>query len=373
MKLTPNLWSKKNYVVHYRNLKHYLELGMKVTHIHRILQFNQSSWLKPYIEFNTKKRATCKSNFEKDYYKLMSNSVFGKTQENLRKRVNIELVTNSETLKERMKSPKFVRSMNISTNLTAIQLKKTTIMLNRPIYVGFSVLELSKLHMYNFHYKEMIPKYPTSKMLFTDTDSLTYLLQTDDIYKDMVDDMLHGSQTYDMSDFPDSHVCFNGIDVATIKYLKSINKKVLGKMKDEMKGIAPLEFVGLRPKLYSFLYKKDIHYLINEFDEEEEVETPTKHSFTRHDVLMNDKLAAKGVTTSVKRTHLRHRHYLECQIELSVFNVQQNLFRTRNHTITSASINKIGISGFDTKRWLADDGIHSFAHGHWRTLKGESL
>lgn len=365
-KLTPNLLNKKNYIVHYRNLKQYLKLGMRVTKIHRVLEFNQSPWLKPYIDFNTRRRTESTSDFEKDFYKLMSNSVFGKTQENLRNRVNVELVTSEKILKKRVANPRFKRGIEISENLTAIQSKITTLMLNRPIYVGLAVLELSKLHMYNFHYGEMKIQYPNANLLFTDTDSLTYLVQTDDIYKDMVDNMLHGHQLYDMSDYPNDHPCFKDLDKETIQHIKQVNKKVLGKMKDELKGIAPREFAGLRPKLYSFLYNEDIHYEMNEFDEEEEVRYPTSTSVTRT-ILANDKMTAKGTKTSVKKAHLRHNHYVDCLKSLSTFDVQQNLLRSRNHIISSISAKKIGLSAFDNKRWILDDGITTLAHGHWRT------
>ena len=105
---------------------------------------------------------------------------------------------------------------------------------------------------------------------------------------------------------------------------------------------------------------------MNEFEEEEEVKTPSSTSITRN-VPMNDTLAAKGVTTTVKRTHLRHNHFVECLEQLTVLDVQQNLFRSRNHTITSISVKKVGLSGFDNKRWILDDGVHTLAHGHWRT------
>ena len=192
-KLTPNLLNKKNYIVHYRNLKLYLEMGMCITKIHRVLEFSQSAWLKPYIDFNTCCRTRATSNFEKDYFKLMSNVFFGKTQENLRKRVSVELITDKKTLKKRIANPRFKRGLEISENLTAVQLKITTLMLNRPMYVGFSVLELSKIHMYNFHYREMKPAYPNAKLLFTDTDSLTYLIETKDAYKEMVNNMIYGN------------------------------------------------------------------------------------------------------------------------------------------------------------------------------------
>ena len=137
-------------------------------------------------------------------------------------------------------------------------------------------------------------------------------------------------------------------------------------MKDEFKGITPMEFAGLRPKLYSFLYNEDIHYEINEFGEEEEVRYPTSTSFTKT-ILANDKMAAKGTKSSVKTAHLRHHHYVDCLNNLSTIDVRQNLLRSRNHTISSISTKKIGLSAFDNKRWILNDGITTLAHGHWRT------
>ena len=143
-KLTPNLRDEVRYVAHYRNLKLYLQLGLVVTRIHRVLAFKQSAWLKTYIDFNTHQRSLAIRSFLKDFFKLMNNSVFGKTQENLRKRVQVELITDTGILRKRVAEP-------ITDCLTAIQCTVATLTLNRRIYVGFSVLDLSKLHMYNFH------------------------------------------------------------------------------------------------------------------------------------------------------------------------------------------------------------------------------
>ena len=141
LKLTPNLKDKSKCVVHYCNLKLYTELGMVVKKVHRVLQFKQSSWLKPYIDFNTKQRALANSNFEKEICTLMNNAVFGKTQENLRKRINVELITDENFLKTRVANPGFKQGNIITKELTIVQSRITTLVLNRPIYVGFCVLE----------------------------------------------------------------------------------------------------------------------------------------------------------------------------------------------------------------------------------------
>ena len=123
-----------------------------------------------------------------------------------------------------------------------------------------------------------------------------------------------------MSDFPDDHPCFEGKDRDTVRLLRSEIKKVVGKLKDELKGNAALEYTGLRSKLLSLLYKKYFHYIINEFDEEEEIVKPTKTSFKRW-VISNDKMTAKGVKTSVKKEYLRHRQFVDCLHTLSTCDV----------------------------------------------------
>ena len=183
-KLVPNLNNKRNYIVHYRNLQLYTALGMQLTKIHRVLSFDQSPWLKSYIDFNTSMRARAKNDFEKSFFKLMNNAMFGKTMENLRKRRNIELISKEEQLRKRVIQPSFKDFKIFHENLISIERRKTTIKLNRPICIGFCVLDLSKVLMYNFHYLHIKILYPKnrSQLLFTDTDSLTYAIKTDDIY-----------------------------------------------------------------------------------------------------------------------------------------------------------------------------------------------
>ena len=143
-KLIPNLSDKKNYVIHYRNLRLYLLLGIKLTKIHKILEFKQSDWLKQFVDFNTEKRKDANNDFEKDFFKLMVNSVFGKTMENLRKRMNVKLVNNGKDYIKLMSRPTFVSQKIFSKHFVAIHKIKPVLLLNKPINVGFSILELSK-------------------------------------------------------------------------------------------------------------------------------------------------------------------------------------------------------------------------------------
>ena len=238
-KLIPTLSNKEKYVLHYRNLQLYLDLGLKINKVHRVLEFNQSPWLKQYIQFNTLKRTQAKNSFEKDFFKLMNNSVFGKTMEKIRKRVDVRLVTDEKKLLKMASKPTYVSSKIFNENLVAVHKIKETLTLNRPAYVGMCILDLSKTLMYNFHYNYIKAKYgDKAKLLFTDTDSLTYEIETEDVYRDFWND----KDRFDNSDYPESS-----------PYFDKTNKKVIGKFRDEAAGIPITEFVGLRSKMYSYI------------------------------------------------------------------------------------------------------------------------
>ena len=182
-KLIPTLSNKEKYVLLYRNLQLYTELGLKVTKVHRVLKFNQSAWLKQYIDFNTEKRKQANNAFEKDFFKLMNNSLFGKTVGNIRKRVDVRLITEGNKLLKLASKPTYVSSKIINENLIAVHKIKETLLLNRPAYVEMCILDLSKTLMYEFHYNYIKRKYgEKAKLLFTDTDSLTYEIETEDVY-----------------------------------------------------------------------------------------------------------------------------------------------------------------------------------------------
>ena len=321
-KLIPNLRNKEKYVLHYRNLQLYTNLGLKVTKVHRVLQFDQSPWLKHYIDFNTEKRKNAKNTFEKDFFKLMNNSVFGKTMENLRKRVDIRLVTSKHKLLKLASKPTFVSSKIFNDDLVAVHKIKETLILNRPAYVGMCILDLSKTLMYDFHYEYIKKKYgDKAKLLFTDTDSLTYEIQAEDVYQDFWNDR----HLFDNSDYPESS-----------PYFDKTNKKIIGKFKDEAAGVPITEFIGLKSKMYSYV---------------KENQTGGK--------------TAKGIKKSVIKNDVKHEDYKRVLLNEEQIYHKMKTIRSQRHQLGSYEINKVSLSCFDDKRYLLADGISSLAYGHY--------
>ena len=171
-KLVCNLCYKKKYVVHIRSLKQALNHGLKLKKAHRIIEFNQEAWLKTYIDMNTEPRKVAKNDFEKDFFKLMNNAVFGKTMENVRKHRDIKLVTTDKKRSKLVSEPNYHTINCISENLSIIEMRRTKLKMNKPIYLGLSILEISKILMYEFWYDYMKPKYGDNvKLCYMDTDT----------------------------------------------------------------------------------------------------------------------------------------------------------------------------------------------------------
>ena len=158
-KLICNLFNKKKYVAHINTLKQALNHGLKLEKIHSVIEFNQEAWLKPYIDMNTELRKEAKNDFEKDLFKLMNNSVFEKTMENIRKHRDIKIVKTDKKRTKLVSEPNYHTINLISEDLSIIEMKKTKVKMNEPIYLGLSILEISKTLMYKFWYDYMKPKY----------------------------------------------------------------------------------------------------------------------------------------------------------------------------------------------------------------------
>ena len=323
-KLIPNLRNKKKYVIHYENLQQYLSLGLKLTCIHRGIKFEKRNWLEPYISLNTKLRAARKTSFEKDFFKLMNNSVFGKTMENIRNRVDIRLVNNRDKAKKLTAKPNFKHLNIFCEDLVAIHMKKTSLTMNKPIYLGMSILDLSKTVMYDFHYKYIKPKYEDkAKLLFTDTDNLMYEIETEDFYKDIIRDVKY---KFDTSKYPKNHI--SGIP-------NGCNENVLGMFKDEAAGRCIEEFVGLRAKLYSYKMFE-----------------------------CNENKRCKGITKSVIKTSITHEDYKTCLFTGKEQLRKMPVIRSYNHEIYTEEINKVALGSDDDKRYILEDGINTLAWGH---------
>lgn len=330
-KLCPNLLDKKNYVVDIRNLKYYLSHGLKLSRVHKVIQYEQMAWLKPFIDFNTNKRKNAKDDFEKNLFKKINNSVYGKTIENVRGRINFQI----KNLKNKKDQKAYLRLVNknnfkrdviFNKYIVGVHMNKTKVKLNKPIYAGTAILDLSKLIMYRFHYDFIINKYgyENVKLLATDTDSLKYLIKTEDIYNDQKEN----NHLFDLSEYPGDHPCYD-----------PTNKKVLGKFKDECNGLPISEFIGLRAKMYAQTVGNDT------------------------------KKRAKGIKIHVVKNNIDRDNYYN-----ALFNNQINFnhfkqIRSFNHEIFTTHINKIGLCSYDDKRYILDDGINTRAHGHYLNNK----
>ena len=189
-KLVCNLRNKKKYVEHIRSLKQALNDGLKLKKVHRIIKFNQEAWLKTYIDMNSEFRKITKNDFEKDFFKLMNNAVFGKTMENVRKHRDIKLLTTDEKRSKLVSELNFHTMNCISENLSIIERKRAKVKMNKPIYLGLSILEISKILMYEFWYDYMKPKYDDKvKLCYMDTNSFIMNIKTGDFYKDIANDV----------------------------------------------------------------------------------------------------------------------------------------------------------------------------------------
>ena len=329
-KLVTNFHDKIKYCLNFRILKLFLSLGLVVTKVHRIIQYDQDDYMKSYIMKNTKERKDAKNEFEKDFYKLMNNSVYGKTLENVRNRINFKLLpTVAKALALRNDYKKFTK---FTDNLVGIHLCKREVTLNKPIFIGSVVLDESKLLMYNFHYNFMLKKFKRENidLLFTDTDSLCYHIKNEDPY--MV--MYENKEYFDLANYPKDHFLFD-----------KTNNKVIGKMKNEEANTQIIEFAGTQPKSYSYLTDND------------------KSVIKAKGVKQN---ITKNKDRSVNEEYLSFQDEYECVINHKNKNIKQNTIRSVEHKIYTISTVKAGLNFADDKVYICDDYINCLTLGHYR-------
>ena len=333
-KLLLHFNTRERYVVDYRTLQTYQAQGLVVSKVHRVLEFDQSAWMRPYIEKNTEFRRHARNDFEKDFYKLLNNSVFGKTMEDVRKRTDIQLVRpgiEAERLRKMIAKPTFASRKIFGEDLIAVQRRKNCILLNKPVYVGVGVLDLSKKMMVDYWYGHIKPTYgEQASLLYTDTDSFIMEIQTADIYADMAaNDSLYDFSNVKADVSPELH---------TIAQAHPEREKTVGLMKDEFGGRVVHSYVGLKPKCYSIKAAGD---------------KVTQKS--------------KGVQRHVTEKVLTHDDYWGVVNGGKALTHANTAIRSFNHINKTVRAQKTSLSALDTKRWILEDGITSRAYGHWRT------
>ena len=271
---------------------------------------------------NTELRKLARNDFGKDLFKLMNNSVFGKTMENIRKRRDIKLVNTDKKRSKLVLEPNCHTINLISEDLSIIEMKKANVKTNKPIYFGLSILEISKTLMYEFWYDYMKPKYNNdAKFCYMDTDSFIMDIKTNDFYNNIANDV---ENRFDTSNYEVNRPLPTGK-----------NKKIIGLMKDELGGKIITEFVTLRPKTYSFLT-----------DDGKE-----------------DK-KAKGTKKCVIKKMIKFNDYKKCLINNEVILKSQQRFISKKHDVYTENINKIALSNNDNKRIVSSNKIRSSPYGY---------
>ena len=322
-KLILNLNDKSKYVVHIRTLQFYLKHGLKLKKIHRAINFEQKEILKPYIEFNTEKRKNARNDFEKDIFKLLNNAVFGKTMEDKRKHLDFEIVSDERRFMKCVNNPSFKHSHIINENLVGVEKQKPKLKLDKPIFIGMSILDLSKQHMYKFYYDVMKPKYGDNiRMVYTDTDSFVFHTRTDDIYQDLqeINDEMN------FSGYDKNHKCYD-----------ATNKKVLGKFKDACEGKIMTGFIGLRPKCYAC----KIHGDDKEYKK------------------------CKGAAKNTVKRKIKYDDYNQVLETNEVIHRSFNSIRSKNHKIYSINTTKVSLNSYENKRYWTTS-VDSLANGHFK-------
>ena len=271
---------------------------------------------------NTELRKLAKNDFEKDLFKLMNNSVFGKTMENIRKHGVIKLVTTDKKRSKLVSEPNYHTTNLISEDLSIIEMKKTKVKMNKPIHLGLSILEISKILMYEFWYDYMKPKYnDIVRLCYLDTDSFVMHIKTNDFYKDIASDV---ENRFDTSNYELNRPLPTGR-----------NKKVIDLMKDELGGKIITEFVTLWPKTYSFL--------TDDGKEDKKV---------------------KGTKKCIIKKMIKFIDYKKCLLNGEIILKSQQRFISNKHDVYTENINKIALSNNDDERIVLSNDITSYSYGY---------
>lgn len=336
-KLTSTFNDREKIVLHGLNLQIFLKLGMKLKKVHRVISFSQKPYMKDWVDFCTEKRSKAKSEFAKAYWKLIVNSVFGKTIENIVSQKKVKITTNAESFTKWLNKPGYERHIIVNENICIVILNPETSHVIRPYYIGFSILELSKLIMYDFFYNVLQPYFGEDglRCLYSDTDSLAILVKSCNI----LDDLKNLSGNMDFSNLNPNH------PLACV-----LNKAQLFKLKEEF-GLRPISrLCALKSKVYSFEIACEHSEGINKRGVCIKCENK---SFTGSHL---NKL--KGIQRKTAR-EIHFEKYLAClEKNVALRNIVHQI-TSKKQKISTNVVHKISLSSFDDKRYLLNCGIHS--------------
>lgn len=328
VKLSATFHDRKNYIVHFKLLKFYLSKGLILTKVHKVVSFIQKPFIKPFIEMCTVERQKSKSKFEQDQFKKVANSTYGKTIQNVRNYTVVKLHNRKKSLLRAISHHTFKNFVILDENLVQTNHFTPVIEHNKPIPIGMTILELSKLIMYEFFYNVLIDPNFNVDLGFSDTDSFLFKTDNTHLYEKKVKKFM------DFSNYPTDHKLFS---------LK--NKAQLGFFKDELGGkLTVSEFVGLRAKCYSMKL------------------TDTKNQ-------IQEKKICKGLGRVAIDKRLRFKHYKECLFNFKDRRYDFASIRSTKQIVKTIRLKKRAISHFDSKRWLFDCGIHSVPYGSFLISK----
>ena len=295
--------------------KFYLNQGIEITKVYKIITFKEEAWLKKYIDFNTEQRTIAtknNDNFGKNIWKLMNNSFYGKTIENQRNRIDFQIVDDEKILQKNFNKPQFKDCIYFNDNCLGVLNKKVKTELFKPIYLGCSVLDLSKLLMYRYYYNCINNLWNNTEVIGKDTDALILNIKSKDIYRDM----RRIKHTLDTSEYPKDH-----------KLYSNKNEKVIGKFKDELNSKIIEEIIFVKSKVYAF-----------KVDEKE-------------------KKLIKGCSKPVKEKDLTYDEYDKILNSYDELKKKQYQIHSQKHNIFFEQIDKNVMCAFDDKRYLVDSKI----------------
>lgn len=320
-KLTSTFLPRRNYVCHFANLQLYLQQGMILEKVHRVLTFKQKKFIKPYIDYCTRKRMESVSSFQGSIFKLLSNSLFGKFLEHQRDRLNASFVSTEGAARRSLSNPCFERYKILNEELVVFFMKQKQVTLNKAYPVGFTILEQSKVHMYDFFYNVLKPMFNRASLFLTDTDSYGVLVEKYPEQRD-VSAIQCLKEHMDFSNYDPSHPTFN-----------KEKKNKLGLFKDETMGKRIRDFVGMKSKSYCIRY----------FDEKK--------------LHVRTKGVSRGYRPLIKMKHFRNCLEQQKQHVMKMYQIS-----SKNHVVTTKELSKVAFSSFDDKRYLLC-AVHSTPYG----------